>query len=208
MIENAQRDINIAFINEVAMIFHKMGMSIYDVLEAARHQVELPALHAGPGRRPLHRRRSVLSRPRGHGDRPPPGDHPGRAAHQRCDGRLRRRRVARLATGGRRRRILVLGLTFKENVPDLRNTRVIDIVQALAARGLHTSTSTTPSPTRPRRSTTTASTWLHPRRPVGLRRVIGAVPHARLHHARRDRRWSACWCPAGWSPTSRACGAR
>ena len=52
-----------------------------------RHQVELPAVPAGPGRRPLHRRGSLLPDPQGAGDRLPPGRDPRRPPHQRRHGR-------------------------------------------------------------------------------------------------------------------------
>jgi UDP-N-acetyl-D-galactosamine dehydrogenase len=60
VIENAQRDINIAFMNEIAQIFSKMDISVWDVLEAARTKWNFPAVHARAGRRALHRRRPVL----------------------------------------------------------------------------------------------------------------------------------------------------
>ena len=59
-IENAQRDINIAFMNEVAQILSKIEVSVWDVLAAATDQVEFPAVRARAGWRPLHRRRSLL----------------------------------------------------------------------------------------------------------------------------------------------------
>ena len=62
VIENAQRDINIAFINEVTMIFERLGLSIYDVLDASRTKWNFLDFKPGPGGRPLHRRRSLLSR--------------------------------------------------------------------------------------------------------------------------------------------------
>ena len=57
--------------------------------EGRRHQVELPALPPGPGRRPLHRRRSLLPHPQGRHARLPPAGHPRRPPHQRRHGRLR-----------------------------------------------------------------------------------------------------------------------
>ena len=92
VIENAQRDINIAFMNEIAQIFAKLDLSVWDVLDAARHQVELPPVPARPGRRPLHRRRSLIicsHRAQQLGHRAA-GD-PRRARDQRRHGRLGRR---------------------------------------------------------------------------------------------------------------------
>ena len=91
VIENTQRDVNIALINELALIFNRLGIDTEEVLKAAGTQVELPAVPPGPGRRPLHRRRSVLPDAQGAGDRLPPGDDPGRPAPQRQHGAVRRR---------------------------------------------------------------------------------------------------------------------
>ena len=65
VIENTQRDLNIALMNELALIFDRMGIDTEDVLAGRRHQVELPALPPRPGRRPLHRRRPLLPDPQG-----------------------------------------------------------------------------------------------------------------------------------------------
>ena len=92
VIENTQRDVNIALINELALIFNRLGIDTEEVLRGGRHQVELPAVPAGPRRRPLHRRRSVLPDAQGAGDRLSPRDDPRRAAHQRQHGALRRGR--------------------------------------------------------------------------------------------------------------------
>jgi UDP-N-acetyl-D-glucosamine/UDP-N-acetyl-D-galactosamine dehydrogenase len=60
VIENAQRDINIAFMNEIAQIFEPDGHFTCGTCWRPPHQVELPAVHAGPCRRALHRGRSLL----------------------------------------------------------------------------------------------------------------------------------------------------
>ena len=134
VIENAQRDINIAFMNEVAQIFGKIDLSIWDVLAAARTKWNFlpfePGLVGGHciGVDPYylsHLAQKV-------------GLHPqvvlaGRSTndHMGCwiADRLHERR------GGKPGRALVMGLTFKENVPDLRNSRVADIVARLDALG-------------------------------------------------------------------------
>ncbi len=92
VIENTQRDVNIALINELALIFNRLGIDTEEVLVAAGTQVELPAVPPGPGRRALHRRRSVLPHAQGAGDRLPPRDDPGRPPPQRQHGDLRRGR--------------------------------------------------------------------------------------------------------------------
>ncbi len=72
VIENTQRDLNIALINELALIFNRLGIDTQRGAGGRRHQVEFPAVPARPGRRPLHRRRSLLPDPQGAGDRLPP----------------------------------------------------------------------------------------------------------------------------------------
>ncbi len=60
IIENTQRDINIAFMNELSMIFNKMNINTFEVLEAAGTKWNFLNFFPGPGRRSLHRGRSVL----------------------------------------------------------------------------------------------------------------------------------------------------
>lgn len=134
VIENAQRDINIAFINEVTKIFSALDISVWDVLDAARTKWNFlpfePGLVGGHciGVDPYylsHRAQElgidpqvVLS---------------GRAINdgmaEWMAGEVDR------ALGKPAADILILGLTFKENVPDLRNSKVIDLVEALRRRG-------------------------------------------------------------------------
>lgn len=138
VIENAQRDINIAFVNEVATIFHKMGLSIHDVLEAAGTKWNFlnfrPGLVGGHciGVDPFYLAHAAVA----------VGHHPeivlaGRRINDAMGPYVAECIASELAQMGRGAgtRILVLGLTFKENVPDLRNSRVIDIILALRARG-------------------------------------------------------------------------
>jgi UDP-N-acetyl-D-galactosamine dehydrogenase len=128
-IENAQRDINIAFMNEVAQIFSRIGVSIWDVLAAARTKWDFlgfePGLVGGHciGVDPYYL--SHLAERLGH--------HPqvilaGRETNDGmgpwiADALHERRKKAGTA--------LVLGLTFKENIPDLRNSRSFDLVRRL-----------------------------------------------------------------------------
>ena len=69
VIENTQRDVNIALINELALIFNRIGIDTSEVLEAAGTKWNFLPFRPGPGRRPLHRRRSVLPDAQGAGDR-------------------------------------------------------------------------------------------------------------------------------------------
>jgi UDP-N-acetyl-D-galactosamine dehydrogenase len=130
VIENAQRDINIAFINEITQIFAKLGLSIWDVLEAARTKWNFlpfePGLVGGHciGVDPYylaHRARELGHEPRIILAGRETNDGMGAWVADRLHEKL----------GNRAGRVLVLGLTFKENVPDLRNSRVIDVVRRL-----------------------------------------------------------------------------
>jgi UDP-N-acetyl-D-glucosamine/UDP-N-acetyl-D-galactosamine dehydrogenase len=129
-IENAQRDINIAFMNEVTQIFSRIGVSMWDVLAAAGTKWNFlkfePGLVGGHciGVDPYYL--SHLAQQHGH----------DRRSSSRVVGRtttlgrwiadtLHDRRGARAGTA------LVLGITFKENVPDLRNSRSFDLVKRL-----------------------------------------------------------------------------
>ena len=128
-IENAQRDINIAFMNEVAQIFSQIGVSVWDVLAAARTKWNFlgfePGLVGGHciGVDPYYL--SHLAQRVGHDSQvilAGRDTNDGMGAWI-ADQLHERRRKAGTA--------LVLGLTFKENVPDLRNSRSIDLVRRL-----------------------------------------------------------------------------
>ncbi|WP_147653672.1 nucleotide sugar dehydrogenase [Vulcaniibacterium gelatinicum] len=137
VIENTQRDVNIALVNELAMIFDAMGIDTQDVLAAASTKWNFlpfkPGLVGGHciGVDPyyLTHKATVL------------GYHPeliltARRINSRM-GLFVAHRVMRLMARKRIHvvgaRVLVLGLTFKEDCPDLRNTRVVDIVRELHA---------------------------------------------------------------------------
>jgi UDP-N-acetyl-D-glucosamine/UDP-N-acetyl-D-galactosamine dehydrogenase len=135
VIENAQRDINIAFMNEVAIIFSKAGISIHDVLDAASTKWNFlkftPGLVGGHciGVDPYYL--SYLSQRLGH--------HPevilaGRRINDTMSNFVADGIHAAL---GHPSRLLVLGLTFKEDVPDLRNSKVADLVKRLEWLGHH-----------------------------------------------------------------------
>jgi UDP-N-acetyl-D-galactosamine dehydrogenase len=137
VIENTQRDVNIALMNELSLIFHRLGIDTLEVLQAAGTKWNFlpfrPGLVGGHciGVDPYyltHKAQEV-------------GYHPevilaGRrindsmASHVADD-------TVKLMLGKNKpvlgNRVLVLGLTFKENCPDLRNTKVVDIVAALKA---------------------------------------------------------------------------
>jgi UDP-N-acetyl-D-galactosamine dehydrogenase len=133
VIENTQRDVNIALINELAMIFDRLGIDTSEVLEAAGTKWNFlpfrPGLVGGHciGVDPYYLTYKAQS----------VGHHPemilaGRRINDGM-GAYVAQRVVKLMNRRRRpvadARILMLGLTFKENCPDLRNTKVIDIVR-------------------------------------------------------------------------------
>jgi UDP-N-acetyl-D-galactosamine dehydrogenase len=133
VIENAQRDINIAFMNEITQIFGKMGISIYDVLDAASTKWNFlkfaPGLVGGHciGVDPYYL--SYKAQQLGHLPRVilagrSINDHMGSWIADEVHSRLAR-------TPGHQCEILMLGLTFKEDVPDLRNSKVADVVRRL-----------------------------------------------------------------------------
>lgn len=128
-IENAQRDINIAFINEVTQIFSKIGVSVWDVLAAARTKWNFlgfePGLVGGHciGVDPYYL--SHLAQQVGH------DPQVILAGRQTNDGMGAWIADALHDRRGKAGRALVLGLTFKENVPDLRNSRCFDLVHRL-----------------------------------------------------------------------------
>lgn len=133
VIENAQRDINIAFMNEITQIFSKLNISIWDVLAAARTKWNFlnfqPGLVGGHciGVDPYYlsfRAQQI-------------GIEPnvilsGRSINDGMGGWVADQVHARRDGPGT---VLVLGLTFKENVPDLRNSRVVDVIERLRLLG-------------------------------------------------------------------------
>ncbi|MEJ6010315.1 nucleotide sugar dehydrogenase [Novosphingobium aquae] len=134
VIENAQRDINIAFMNEIAQIFGAMDLSVWDVLEAARTKWNFlpfsPGLVGGHciGVDPyyLSHRAEVLGLD-------PQVILAGRGVNDGMAGWVAQRLHG--LRGGKPGSVLVLGLTFKEDVPDLRNSKVADLIDALKGLG-------------------------------------------------------------------------
>jgi UDP-N-acetyl-D-galactosamine dehydrogenase len=133
-IENAQRDINIAFMNEVAQIFSSVGVSVWDVLEAAQTKWNFlpfePGLVGGHciGVDPYYL--SHLAEEKGHN---PQVILAGRGINDSMAtwiaDSLHEHRRSKAGS------VLVLGLTFKEDVPDLRNSRSIDLIRRLTWLG-------------------------------------------------------------------------
>ncbi len=132
-IENAQRDINIAFMNEVAQIFSRIGVSIWDVLAASRTKWNFlpfePGLVGGHciGVDPYYL--SHLAEEVGH---EPRVILAGRKTNDAMGEWIADQLHAERGAPGT---ALVLGLTFKEDVPDLRNSRSFDLVRRLTRLG-------------------------------------------------------------------------
>lgn len=139
VIENTQRDLNIALINEFALIFHRMGIDTHEVLAAAATKWNFlnfrPGLVGGHciGVDPYYLTHKAEAL----------GYHPevilaGRRINDGMGGYVARELIKEMIRRGvlvKGARVLVMGLAFKENTPDLRNTRVIDIVHELADYG-------------------------------------------------------------------------
>ena len=130
VIENAQRDINIAFMNEITQIFARVDLSIWDVLAAARtkwnflpfqpglvggHCIGVDPYYLSHRARELGYEPQVILAGRSTNDT---------MAHWVAD-ELHTRRGAKAGS------VLIMGVTFKENVPDLRNSKVIDLLRRL-----------------------------------------------------------------------------
>lgn len=139
VIENAQRDINIAFVNELAMIFNKMGINTHDILEAAGTKWNflpfVPGLVGGHciGVDPYYLTHKAEEL----------GFHPqmilsGRRINDSMGNYIAGQVIKLMIKKGLKiegANILITGITFKENCPDIRNTRVIDIIRELEEFG-------------------------------------------------------------------------
>lgn len=141
VIENAQRDINIAFMNEITLIFNRLGLSVYDVLDAAKTKWNFlpfaPGLVGGHciGVDPFYL--AHCARRLGHN---PEIILAGRRINDGMSnaiGALIADTLQKTLRPSQIGRVLVLGLTFKENIPDLRNTKVADLVAELKGWGCH-----------------------------------------------------------------------
>lgn len=133
VIENTQRDLNIALVNELALIFNRMGIDTLDVLEAAGTKWNFlpfrPGLVGGHciGVDPYyltHKAQEVGHSPEVILAGRRINDHMGQYVVAQVVKLMLKRRIHVEDSN-----VLVMGLTFKENCPDIRNTRVVDIVQ-------------------------------------------------------------------------------
>lgn len=139
VIENAQRDINIAFVNELSLIFERMGIDTHEVLDAAGTKWNFlpykPGLVGGHciGVDPYYLTYKADSL----------GYHPqvilaGRRINDNMGIHIANR-VIKLMTQNdlqvKNAKVLVLGITFKENCPDIRNSKAIDVIRELQSFG-------------------------------------------------------------------------
>jgi len=133
VIENAQRDINIAFMNEITQIFAKMEISIWDVLEAAGTKWNFLRFHPGlVGGHCIGVDPYYLSYRAQQLGQDPQVILSGRSINDGMGTWVADQLHARRGSAGS---VLVMGLAFKENVPDLRNSRVTDVIGRLRDLG-------------------------------------------------------------------------
>ena len=139
-IENAQRDINISFVNELALIFDKVGIDTTDVIDAAATKWNFipfkPGLVGGHciGVDPYYLTHKAESL----------GYHPqvilsGRRVNDQMGMFVANKVVKLMISKGlniRGSKVLVMGITFKENCPDIRNSKAIDVIKELKGFGL------------------------------------------------------------------------
>lgn len=139
-IENAQRDVNISFVNELALIFDKLGIDTSDVLEAAATKWNFlkykPGIVGGHciGVDPyylVHKSNELGYQPQ--------VILSGRKVNEHMSTFIANKVVKLMIARGsniKGERVLIMGFTFKENCPDIRNTRVIDIYNEMDQFGL------------------------------------------------------------------------
>lgn len=140
IIENTQRDINIAFMNELSIIFNRMGLNTFEVLEAAGTKWNFlrfyPGLVGGHciGVDPYYLSYKAKS----------VGYHPqmidsGRFINDSMGGYIGKQTVKKLIAAGKnpfKAKALIMGITFKEDVTDIRNSKVVDVIKELAEFGI------------------------------------------------------------------------
>jgi UDP-N-acetyl-D-glucosamine/UDP-N-acetyl-D-galactosamine dehydrogenase len=139
VIENSQRDVNIAFVNELALIFERIGIDTHEVLEAAGTKWNFlpfkPGLVGGHciGVDPYYLTHKAESL----------GYHPevilsGRRINDNMGVHIANSVIKLMAQNDlpiHKADVLILGITFKENCPDIRNSRVVDVIRELKSFG-------------------------------------------------------------------------
>lgn len=141
IIENTQRDVNIALMNELSVIFNMMNINTYDVLEAAGTKWNFlkffPGLVGGhcigvdpyyltyKAREVGYHSKVIIS---------------GRSVNDDMGAYVARETVKKIIARGKdvsKSKVLIMGTTFKENVSDIRNSKVVDVIRELESFGLH-----------------------------------------------------------------------
>lgn len=135
IIENTQRDINIAFMNELSIIFNRMGVNTFEVLEAAGTKWNFlrfyPGLVGGHciGVDPYY----LSYKAKALGYHPQMIDS-GRFTNDSMGRYIGKQTVKKIISAGKNptlSRVLIMGITFKENVTDIRNSKVVDVIKEL-----------------------------------------------------------------------------
>ena len=141
IIENTQRDVNIALMNELSIIFNRMGINTYDVLEAAGTKWNFlrfyPGLVGGHciGVDPYYltfKAKELKYHPQ--------VIDSGRFVNDSMGPYIAKELVKKLIAAGKNvmnSRVLIMGTTFKENVSDIRNSKVADVYNELKSHGVH-----------------------------------------------------------------------
>lgn len=142
IIENTQRDINIAFMNELSLIFNRMDINTYEVLEAAGtkwnflkffpglvggHCIGVDPYYLVYKAKQLGHHTQIISS--------------GRSINDSMGGYIAKETVKKITSADKNlkdARILIMGVTFKENVSDIRNSKVADVVSELRSFGVKT----------------------------------------------------------------------
>jgi len=140
IIENTQRDINIAFMNELSLIFDKLDINTYEVIEAAStkwnflkffpglvggHCIGVDPYYLSYKADELGIHAKIISA--------------GRSINDSMGGYIATQTVKKMITAGKtinKAKVLILGATFKENVSDIRNSKVADVVYELQSFGV------------------------------------------------------------------------
>lgn len=139
VIENTQRDLNIALMNELAILFHKLGMDTGEVLKAARTKWNFLPFEPGlVGGHCIPEDPYYLTHKAAEVGYYPEVILAGRRINDRMGAYVALETVRLLSRRGvplKGARVLVLGAAFKEGVPDVRNTRVVDLVRELELHG-------------------------------------------------------------------------
>ena len=135
-IENAQRDLNIAFVNEVALLCNKLGIRSKDVLEAAGtkwnflkfqpglvggHCIGVDPYYLVEKAKMLGMTTQVITA--------------GRSVNDGMGRHVAQETIRSLKVDAKKAKVLVLGLTFKENIPDIRNSKCFDVIDTLETAG-------------------------------------------------------------------------